>query len=79
MTEYHRPPDDYQPPTRCEQCHEVIFYGPVIGGHKWMRIASAVHVVAMRPEGWWDTGTGEWRSGINSQALDDALAETARR
>lgn len=66
---YHRPPDNYTPPTRCEQCHEVIMYGPVIGGHIWRHVARADHGVVMRPEGWWDVATGETRYGNGADRL----------
>lgn len=71
---YHRPPDDYRPPTHCGQCRQVIIYGPVIGGAKWMHIGRAEHEVAMRPEGWWDTSDGVTRYGVADARLDAALA-----
>lgn len=74
MNTYHRPPDEYRPPTNCEGCGKVIMYGPVIGGRKWMHVAGSDHDVVMRPEGWWDTATGLVRHGITDQRLEDALA-----
>ncbi len=76
MRSYYRPPDGYEPPTHCEQCHGVIAYGPVIGGAKWTHIGPADHEVVMRPEGWWETATGDTRHGITDQALADALEGT---
>lgn len=61
---YHRPPDGYSPPTRCESCQELILYGPVIGGPRWAHLNSADHEVVMRPSGWWDVATGLVRYGV---------------
>ncbi len=76
MRSYHRPPDDYEPPTQCEQCHEVIGYFPVIGGRKWTHIGPADHEVVMRPEGWWDVVTGTTCYGITDWALAKTLERT---
>lgn len=62
--DYHMPPGGYVPPARCEECGEMIYIAPCMGGHKWSHIASYVdHDVVMRPEGWWDSRTGETRYG----------------
>lgn len=79
MSTYHRPPDDYEPPTHCERCGAVIAYGPVIGGRLWTHIGLADHDVVMRPEGWWDVATGAWRTGIADLALEVALHESRQR
>jgi hypothetical protein len=69
MAEYHRPPDDYSPPTWCEQCGEVIMYRPVIGGYIWSHVVLADHDVVMRSEGWWDVATGMVRYGNGRAGL----------
>jgi len=72
---YHRPPDWYEPPTICEDCHELIMFGPVIGGNKWSHVAWADHHVVMRDIGWWDVEIGEWRFDNADGQLARALAE----
>lgn len=66
---YHRPPDDYEPPTHCEQCGGMIMFGPVIGGRIWMHIIRADHDVIMRDEGWWDVSLGVTRYGSGTADL----------
>lgn len=71
---YHRPPEDYTPPTVCEQCGGTIMYAPVIGGHIWMHVVRSDHDVVMRPCGWWDTATGEIRYGNGRDGLTSSSA-----
>lgn len=61
LTPYFRPPPRYKPPTKCVECKDVIFFGPVIGGHLWMHLTrpTTEHRVVMRKAGYWDTLTGE--------------------
>lgn len=80
LVTYHMPPDEYSPPTRCEQCLVVIYYGPVIGGSRWSHLAQGRpgyspidHEVVMRPEGWWDTKTGRTVYGSLSEELRLAI------
>lgn len=61
MKPYHPPPDGYQQVTACEECAQPVMYGPVIGGASWMHVGRADHDVVLRPEGWWDVGTGQVR------------------
>lgn len=73
---YHRPPDSYEPPTRCEECGQSIMFGPVIGGHIWTHVAGkADHDVVMRPAGWWDTSTGGLRYGNGRDRLAHGVPE----
>jgi hypothetical protein len=60
---YFRPPDNYTPPSICEECLEGISYRPIMGRKAWLHEAEANHPVIMRREGWWDTETGTWRKG----------------
>lgn len=66
---YHIPPDDYSPPTTCERCGRHIYFGPVIGGSIWSHVGRADHDVVMRPEGWWDTETGQMGHGNGRDLL----------
>lgn len=75
---YFPPPDDYEPPTRCIECGEIIFHGPVIGGNVWMHLTWAGHPVVMREEGWWDTATGETRYGNGSDRLVDVYGPLSK-
>ena len=77
---YHRPPPDYRPPTACEACGCMITFGPGIGGHVWSHLVDRpddLHIVQMRPEGYFDTFTGETVYGnpLRRQRLR-ALAHT---
>ncbi len=71
MKPYRRPPDDYEPPTQCEKCGELMIYGPVIGGYIWHHLIPTDHDAVMRPAGWWDVATGEIRY---STGLPEVLA-----
>lgn len=59
MPYYFEPPPFYKQAGRCEECEQLIMFGPVIGGQKWRHVTAADHDVVMRDEGWWDTATGE--------------------
>lgn len=72
---YHRPPDDYRPPTHCEQCGAPIQLVPVVGGALWRHVTDdRDHEVKMRAAGWWDTSDGVTRYGTADGRLEAALA-----
>lgn len=59
-TPYVAPPPEYSPPTECEDCGEMIYFGSVTGGHKWLHLTGpGGHDVVMRAEGYFETTTGE--------------------
>lgn len=73
---YHLPPNDYVPPTRCYTCRGLIFHTRVSNGVAWSHVSPLAygHPVTIRPEGWYDTRTGQTRH--ESVVLDrEALTE----
>lgn len=79
---YHRPPDDYEPPSTCQLCGAAIMYGRVNGGSIWMHVRATDHDAVMRPEGWWDSTIGETRFGTGLAeilAADSAANRGANR
>lgn len=58
---YHLPPDEYRPPTVCEDCFAHITLVPVVGGYGWRHLTrnGEPHDVKLRDEGWFDVATGQ--------------------
>jgi hypothetical protein len=77
---YFPPPDDYEPPTRCLTCDDLVMFGPVLGGHIWMHVPASMprdpsdtgHAAEVGR--WWDVRTGQWREG---SGLEEILAAAA--
>lgn len=74
MTEYHLPPEGYEPPTKCDKCGERIIYAPVIGGTKWVHLVSPYWHDAEVGR-WFDIASGVWREGNQLVPSRDAMPD----